>query len=290
MAALRSMFAVGALLFTMLGGATTARADDSHHQSLTCSGASLQSPGVIAPGTYDSITVSGVCLIPGGSVHVDRNVVVTSSSLLLANFPALGPGTPEGDADITVGGNVLVGNRAVLVLGCAPSFGCAITTTDTISGNLLADEPLGVIVHGTTIRGNVVETGGGGGVTCDPVGVFTQIGSPAFSAYDDSSVGGNIAVTGLRSCWFGVARVRVGGSAIFTSNDLADPDAIEILSNNISGNLICEENSMMWNSFEASEALFPRVPAPNTVGGKRVGQCVLASPTTPGGPLGPGPF
>jgi len=284
------MLAVGALSLSMLGGATAAHADDSQHQKLTCSGASLQFPGVIAPGTYDSITVSGVCLIPGGSVHVDRNLVVTSGSLLLANFPAFGPGLPAGDADVSVGGNVLVGNGAALVMGCAPSFGCAITTNDVISGNLVADEPLGVIVHGTTVRGNVVETGGGGGVTCDPVGVFTQIGLPAFSAYDDSSIGGNFTVTGLRSCWFGAARVRVGGSAIFTNNNLADPDAIEILSNNISGNLVCEANSMMWNSFEASEALFPRVPAPNTVGGKRIGQCVLASPTTPGGPLGPGPF
>jgi len=48
---------------------------------------------------------------------------------------------------------------------------------------------------------------------------------------------------------------------------------------------------MTWNSSEASMShLFPRIPQPNTVGRNRIGQCVLASPTTPGGPRGPGPF
>src|SRR5215510_8195472 len=109
------MLAVAALSLTMFGGATIARADDSQLQKLTCSGSSLQSPGVIAPGIYDSITVSGVCVIPGGSVHVGREMVVNSGSLLMANFPAFGPGLSEGDAEVSLGGNVLVGNGAVLI-------------------------------------------------------------------------------------------------------------------------------------------------------------------------------
>jgi hypothetical protein len=76
------------------------------------------------------------------------------------------------------------------------------------------------------------------------------------------------------------------------NNQLADPDAIEILANQISGNLLCLKNSQVWNSAEAVPGgeLFPRDAEPNTVSGHRVGQCVLASPETAGGPSGPGPF
>jgi hypothetical protein len=66
---------------------------------------------------------------------------------------------------------------------------------------------------------------------------------------------------------------------------------IEILANHIEGNLVCLGNSRTWDSAEASFGhLFPRVPQPNTAEGRRGGQCVLSSPTTPGGPHGPGPF
>ena len=290
MSLLRPLVATGAMLLMLAAGATTASATGPPGAA-TCSGASLQSPGILPPGTYSSLTVQGVCLIPGGDVHVDGNVTVTPGSVFLANFPALGPGMPEGDANVTIGRNVLVGTGAVLVLGCTPSNGCVNTTHDVVGGNLVSTQPLGVLFHGDTVRGNVIHSGGGGGVSCDPVGFFAEIGSPAFSAYEDSSVGGNVVITGIQSCWLGLARVQVGGNAILQSNNLADPDAIEILSNTISNNLICQGNSMVWNSFEAGEAgLFPRIPAPNTVGNQRIGQCVLASPTTPGGPLGPGPF
>jgi hypothetical protein len=280
------------MLAMLAVGATTASADGPPNAA-TCSGASLQSPGILPPGTYSSLTVQGVCLIPGGTVDVQGNVMVTPGSVFLANFPPMGPGAPEGDAEVTIGGNVLVGTGATLVLGCTPSNGCVNTTHDTVGGNLVSTQPLGVLAHGDTIQGNVIHSGGGGGVNCNPVGFFAAIGTPAFSAYEDSSVGGNVVITGMESCWLGLARVQVGNNAIFQSNNLADPDAIEILSNTISHNLICQGNSMVWNSFEASmdqPGLFPRVPAPNTVGHQRIGQCVLASPTTPGGPLGPGPF
>jgi hypothetical protein len=294
MSPLRPVMAAGAVLamLAMLALRATAASADGPPNAATCSGASLQSPGILPPGTYSSLTVQGVCLIPGGTVHVDGNVNVTPGSVFLANFPPLGPGGPEGDATVTVGRNILVGTGATLVLGCTPSNGCANTTHNTVGGNIVATQPLGMLVHGDAINGNVIHSGGGGGVNCNPVGFFAAIGSPAFSAYEDGSVGGNMVITGVQSCWLGIARQQVGGNVILQSNDLADPDAIEILSNTISHNLICNGNSMVWNSAEANPegGLFPRVPEPNTVGHQRIGQCVLASPTTPGGPPGPGPF
>ncbi|MDQ6774023.1 MAG: hypothetical protein M3024_13750, partial [Candidatus Dormibacteraeota bacterium] len=62
MAIIRPVFAAGAALTMVLGGAITASADDgSHTRGTTCSGTSLQSPGVILPGTYESLTVHGLC-------------------------------------------------------------------------------------------------------------------------------------------------------------------------------------------------------------------------------------
>jgi hypothetical protein len=90
----------------------------------------------------------------------------------------------------------------------------------------------------------------------------------------------------------GLNRLTVRGDVHLLNNQLADPDAIEILANMISGDLVCLKNSMTWDSAEAGfPGLFPRTPPfTNTVKGERVGQCVLSSPTTQGGPLGPGPF
>jgi hypothetical protein len=115
-------------------------------------------------------------------------------------------------------------------------------------GNIIATNALGVIVHDTTVGGNVIQHRGGGGFTCDPQGVFALLGPPAYTAY------------------------------------------AEIVLNHIHGNLNCRRNSMVWDSGDLTDNLFPRDPQPNTVDGKRRGQCVLSSPTTEGGPLGPGPF
>jgi hypothetical protein len=75
------------------------------------------------------------------------------------------------------------------------------------------------------------------------------------------------------------------------NNQYADPDAIEITSNHIAGDLVCRENSAVWDSSETSSTSnFPRTPKPNSVGGDRAGQCVLATKTTLHGHKGPGPF
>ena len=147
-----------------------------------------------------------------------------------------------------------------------------------------------MIVHNATIGGNVEQHGGGGGLTCDPIGVFNAFGSPVFSTYEDSSVGGNLNISNVTSCWMGTARVDIAGNASYVGNQLADPDAIEIVLNHIHGNLSCAGNSMVWDSGDLTEDLFPRVPQPNTVDGKRKGDCVLSSPTEEGGAPGPGPF
>jgi hypothetical protein len=287
--------AVGLALSILAASASAAAAD----RPSSCSG-SLESPGVLA-GTYSSnVTVEGACVVKGQSAVIDGNLTVSPGAVLAAAFA---------NSNLTVQGNLKVQRGAVLILGCgtSPDFPCLDneqgSSQGSVSGNLSEQKPLGVVVHATTIGGSVQDSGGGGGFTCSNKGptvdgfyVFGGAAFGGFPVYSDysggSTVHGNLSVVGLNSCYLGVAGMDVGGNVNLINNQLADPDGAEIIGNQISGNLVCQDNSQVWDSFEAVPAgpLFPRVPDPNTVSGDRVGQCVLASPETEGGPSGPGPF
>jgi hypothetical protein len=256
----------------------------------TCTG-TPQNPGVLS-GTYNSnVVVQGACQVSAGPAVINGNLTVSGGSVLLAQFS---------NADLTVNGNLTVWVGATAFLGCDPQSSPCIDDPDpnnptqfaalTVSGDVLGQQPLGLIVHNATVNGNYTQTGGGGGLTCDPVGIFALFGSPAFSTIEDSTVDGSVTVTRLKSCWLGLIRLQVGRNVVVQNNRLLDPDAIEINDNHISGSLICISNSMVWDSAEIGDGLFPRAPEPNTVDGRRIGQCVLSSPTEPEGPRGPGPF
>jgi hypothetical protein len=127
--------------------------------------------------------------------------------------------------------------------------------------------------------------------------VFAAIMSPVYSDYEDSTVGGNLSISGLSTCWLGLARLNVHGNVALVNNVLGDPDGIEVVTNTIGKNLSCQGNGHpaggppgampVWDSAEAnpnSHAIYPRVSHPNTVGGTRSGQCSTASPIALGGP------
>jgi hypothetical protein len=243
-----------------------------------------------------NVLIDGVCQINSGQAVIRGNLTLRPGSSLLANF-ADNHLTGSGPSKLVVFGNVRVESGATLVLGCEPvRFPCAddpaVASSSRIFGNLSARGALSVIVHRSVVFGGISQREGGGGKSCAPIGIFAElIGSPVYSDYEDNIVRGHISVSGLESCWLGLARLNVGASMRLVNNQLADPDAIEIIANNISRNLNCQGNSMVWNSSDATpEVLFPRVPQPNTVGGRRIGQCRLASPETEGGEPGPGPF
>jgi len=268
-----SLGALGAAMLMTTGVASAAA-------PYTCSG-SLDNPGVLS-GTYSTnVFVSGFC-VTGGPTTVAGNVMVLPRSTFIAD-------------DFTATGNVQVGSGATLIGGPTEEGdegeGPPPAPTFHIGGNLISTQALGVVLHGSAIDGNVTETGGGGGFTCDPSGIFAVFGSPVFSVIGEGShVGGDVTVTGLTSCWLGVTHSRIDGGVHMLNNQLADPDAIEILDNDIGGNLVCEQNSMMWDSADiAEDALYPRLWEPNRVAGTRVGQCVVAPPLTPDG-TSPGAF
>jgi hypothetical protein len=245
----------------------------------TCSG-SVDNPGVLSETYSTNVFVSGFC-VTGGPTTVAGNVFLRPGSVLIAD-------------NFTATGNLHVGSGATLVGGPTEEGGDESAPPPPsfhVGGNLIATQPLGVVLHGSDISGNVVESGGGGGFNCDPSGVFSLFGSPVFSVIGEGShVGGNVTVTGLTSCWLGVTHSRIDGSVRMLNNQLADPDAIEILDNDIGGNIVCEQNSMMWDSADLVEgSLYPRLWEPNRVSGTRVGQCVVAPPLTADG-SSPGAF
>lgn len=284
-------------LLAVTGGTATAAGAGGY----TCTG-TFGSPGVLS-GTHGDVVIRGVCGVNGGPAVVRGDLTVSSGSTLFAAF-AFNDIAGGGVSNLTVKGDVRVGAGAVAVIGCHPvSFSCVddpnggstgIGSHDSIGGDLTSSQALGVIVHNTAIGGDVQQSGGGGGQTCVPPAgtLFEAFGFPAYSAYEDGSVAGDVSITDVSSCWMGVNRLTVRGDMRFIDDQLADPDAIEILANNIKGDLVCKQNSMVWDNADATPfQLFPRTqPQTNTVKGDRVGQCVLSSPVNEGDPSGPGPF
>ena len=143
-------------------------------------------------------------------------------------------------------------------------------------------------MHASTIGANVVERGGGGGVSCTPKGIFAAFKSPVYSDYEDNWVGGNLTVTGLRSCWFGALRNSLRNSALVAGNTMADPDAMEVVSNTVRRSLSCFGNSPAVQYGDS-------VGTPNVVRRWATGECGFnvfqpnpaPTKTTPAGPLTP---
>lgn len=227
--------------------------------STTCPG------GSVAAGTYSSLTITGMCLVDSGDVTVQHSLVVAPGGALGAMF---------GGSNLTVGQNVSVGSGGILVLGCEPeAFPCfndsqdtpTMSTHDSVGGNLTADGALMMLVHGNEIGGNVTQSGGGGGVTCDlfPLG---QNGPPAYSTYEDNQIGGNATIAGVHTCWLGFIRNTVARNVNYVGNVLYDPDGNEVVTNTIDRNLNCAAN-------DPTPQVGDSGGNPNTVGGRSNGQC-----------------
>jgi hypothetical protein len=246
----------------------------------TCSG-TFDSPGSLAGSYPGNVVVSGACS-GDEPATVNGNLTLKPGSALI-DF-----------AGLTVNGNVIVQAGATLFVGAEEEEAAAPQQPSGdfhFGGNLVASKPLGVVLHGVAVDGNINESGGGGGFTCDPIGVFALFESPVFSVVEGGHVGGKVTITNLTSCWLGITHSQIEGGVNLQNNQLADPDAIEVLDNSIGGNIVCQGNSMMWDSADLVEdSLFPRLWEPNTVGGNRIGQCVVAPPIDSPSGVSPGPF
>jgi hypothetical protein len=221
---------------------------------VTICGGTVSTPAVLSGGTYASVEVTGVCEVRGGQVLVTGSVTVDPGAALVTAFATIhdAPGTSSG---LTVDGDLVAGTGAALILGCEPSHfdcldgvgaGTSLQSTTTVHGSLTATDPLGVVVHHSTVDGNLVSSGGGPGVVCasTPSNIFSTLPGEygvVFSDVEDTTVGANLRITDLRSCWIGVVRDSVGGSATFSNNTFQNSDADEILNNHVGGNMFCTD-------------------------------------------------
>jgi hypothetical protein len=266
----------------------------------SCSGTSAH-PGVLAGPHTGEVDIRGVCSVNGGPTLVKGLLVLEPRSVLLAAY-ALDDRSRRGSSTLTVRGAIRVLKGATLLLGCEfGHFTClddptpknaTLAGSARVFGSILATAPLAVVVHNATVTGSVTELGGGGGASCKQEGLFATLPYPTatYSDYEDMSIGGNLSVSGMSSCWLGMARDHVRGNVRVVGNTLADPDAIEILSNVISGGLYCLGNSSVWDSTEGQSEAAPRTALPNQVRGPRGGDCRLAPPAGTGAQPGPGAF
>lgn len=244
----------------------------------TCSGTG-KAPGSLT-GTYaGNVTVKGVCLVDAGKVVVKGNLTIAAGAALNATF-GLNDTTKKGYSNLTVDGNVSVGKKAVLGMGCDPTNSpCSddphpksptLSSWDWVHGSLTATDALGVILHNSFIGQSLTETGGGGGVNCTPTGIFVSLGSPVFSDFENVVVGGNFSITGLKTCWLGALRDDVRGDFTDSNNTFADPDADEVNSNYVGGSLACAADSP---AVQYGDAPTESPVGPNVVVGHASGAC-----------------
>lgn len=275
------------------------------------------SGGNIPSGTYSSVVVRGTCFLPSGAVMVKRNLTVASGALLDAATPvnpsANGPDGLPGS--LKVRGDVRVDPGGVLLMGCDPAGGCPNGSTrgaDSIGGDLTGIGALGVVVHSVHVHGSAVLFGGGGGASLvNGPGSGTCLGNPAtntpasvpplwasapslangegpgnplpvFSNFEDNSIGGNLVVAGLQSCWFGALRNQVGHNAVIAFNRMGDPDANEVMTNTIGANFLCVGNDHAVQFGDSGGSS-------NVVRRHAVGECGfdVRIPNGDGGPLTP---
>ena len=200
---------------------------------------STSTPTTAISGSYGNLVITG------------NRYVAASTSLAVSGNLTLAPGACL-DAftlgTVTVGGNVLVGQGAILGLGCTPgSLGPPFdqppcdgqTTSDTVWGSIVANHPMTMYLDGDSIHGNVISIGGGPGPTFDPYVNFP---------IKDNVIGGNVFVTGWGGAWFGLLRNTIGGSAAIAFDDgvavgdFGNFDSTEVGQNTISGSLLCFGN------------------------------------------------
>ena len=265
-----SASAVGTLL--LLASSGTALADGHGNGD----GGTVCTSGTVTPGHYRNLTVTGVCQITSGLVHVNGDVVIRPGALLDAVSSA---------ATVVVGGDIRVEHGAVLFLGCGFSLGTCTNTTpgpDLVRGSIVATEALGVVIHAVTVRGDLSIIGGGGGpsvaVMSTPGACFgatppapwstesSLAGVPVYSDVEDTFIGGDLRIVGLQTCWLGGLRNTVRGDFIDVNNQMGDPDANEMLDNIVGRNLACFGNTPAVQVGDSTASS-------NTVYGRALGEC-----------------
>lgn len=243
----------GSMLVSVGVGTASASQSSSRPAVATCWG------GNIHTGTYRGLAIAGNCTVPAGNTVVVRGNLVVQNG---AYFNAFTMGT------VIVTGNVYVGRRAVLALGCTlaskpPPTPCTGTTRDVVAGSILADHPLTMYLDGDTIYGEVISKGGGPGLTLNPYVNFP---------IKDNVIYGYVQVSHWTGAWFGFIRNVTYGDVVINHNiglargDNGKLDSNEVVTNRIRGDLACYGNVPAAQIGDSGGTL-------NVVRGQKLGQC-----------------
>ena len=278
------------LMFFGIGVALTvnpAAASASPVHGYTCSGGIPNNMTPIPPGSYSSMTVTGVCFV-AGAAQVTGGLTIGPNAAL---FAADSPGCAQ-IAHLDVSGGIRVQSNGILFLGDSNNrpnagTGCP-TSNDVVNGGIVGLGANSVVIHGTRINGGFSLSGGGGGNSynqffCNDTLIGgVDAGFPSYSDVEDSQINGGASIVGLHTCWMGFISNHVNGGVTINNNTMGDPDAIEIGLNMIHGSLACSGNlrdpnshispdngtgGVPTNSFDGSP------PNPNSVTGPETGQC-----------------
>ena len=164
----------------------------------TCGG-TVATPATLAAGTYTSVSITGVCTVQTGEVTVTGDVSVGAGAALVTAYAQ--SGGLSGPPVLNVLGSIVAGAGASLILGCDPvHFTCFDDPTPgsptsasrtTVQGSIVATDSLGVVIHDSTVTGDITEIGGGGGVNCTASNsVFSKTYEhSAYSDYENLVVG-----------------------------------------------------------------------------------------------------
>jgi hypothetical protein len=266
-----------------VGQGVAAAAPAGNGGNFTCTG-TLASPGELS-GTYANVVINGACSVQSGPVEVKGNLTIAANGSLNAVYGL-------NNSHITIDGNMVVQQNGSAMLGCdiipvsvwgftapitVPSFPCiddpnqaapTLSSHDSIRGNLVENKSLGVVLNNDSVGGNISESGGGTTDCFPPSGIFGEdFGFPPYSSVLDSTVGGNVSVTNLTSCWWGMFRSHIGGNVVNENINIpTNPDGNEVLGNVIQGNFVCQGN-FPANQYGDANGY------PNQVGGNATGQC-----------------
>ncbi|HUD17675.1 MAG TPA: hypothetical protein VMQ59_10445, partial [Acidimicrobiales bacterium] len=258
----------------------------------TCTG-SLAVPGVLAGLYKGDVTITGYCVVDGGRALITGDLTLAPGAALNATF-ALNDVAGSGTSSLLVRGDIKLGSGATLAMGCEPNHspctddpnagtGGTLRGSNTVDGSLIAKGALGVIVHASRIKGSVRQTSGGGGLSCAPptTGIFSVLGSPVFSDYEDNNITGSLRVLGIQTCWFGALRNTVHQNLTYNRNTLGDPDGSEVNSNVVFQDIGCSRNSPAVQFGDATMGV------PNKVGQHASGQCSFKTVQPNPAPSGP---
>jgi hypothetical protein len=246
---MRSRIILGIGVVLALGAFTASAAADPHAGPPICTSA-----GKSLRGVHHNLTIRGNAYVAEGHTLIVRGNLRIARGACLDAF-TLG--------EVHVRGDIIVGKRAILALGCTPnaigpSPPCGTeSTSDTVRGSIRAHHALTLYLDGDFIRGSVVSRGGGPGLN----GPFVNF------PVKDNHIGGNLVMRGWRGGWAGALRNVVGGNLVFSWNkSIQDPDSNEVVTNTVGGNLVCRGNSPAAQIGDSGGS-------PNVVAGMKVGQC-----------------